>query len=569
MSQLVQAFTAQRQLRPEQWALSYWHAQTDKRRHFSNAELGQQVLRMASGLGQLAQPGERVLLLFEPGPEFAMAFWACLCAGVVAVPTYPPADPRTRSRFLDIAKDAEATVTLTTDKILKQSRLVRWFVGSLRRMRWSSVEQLQKASVETLPDVSEQALALLQYTSGSTARPRGVMLSHANVFANIQALDASRAHLGAERRESFVCWLPLYHDMGLISGVVMPLALGHQSTLLSPLHFLQKPVRWLQAIHDSRGSISAGPNFAFELCCRKVKDKELKDLDLSSWAVILNGAERILPETLQQFVARFAPCGVREEALYPSYGLAESTVFVSGPPAGSAPLFQSFDAQALRQHKVIALNATDTASNSPEIERLVGVGCLWNQAELAIVDPKQLSRCADDQVGEIWLRGPSVGQGYWQRPELNTEHFEAQIAGETDRWFRTGDLGFLWQGQLFITGRIKEILILHGQNYHPQPLERAIQNQEESFRPGNAAAFSVGHQAEKLVIVQEVRAGVKKSPQALEQAAREALRQDFALPLHDFVLLQAGDLPKTSSGKIQRGRAREMYLKGKFKPWKP
>ena len=407
MSQLVQSFMQQLEKRPDAHALGRWHHIQDKRTQMSYAQFGERVLRVASALSQQLQAGDRVLLLFEPGPDFAVAFWACLCAGMVAVPTYPPADPRTRNRFLDIAKDAEAAMTLTTDKILKQSRLVRWFVGSLRRMRWASVEDFEQSETQILAEVPQERLALLQYTSGSTDKPRGVMLNHSNVYANITALDMSRAQLpqGPERQESFVCWLPLYHDMGLISGVVMPLALGHRSTLLSPLHFLQKPVRWLQALSDVQGTISAGPNFAFELCLRKVKEEQLKGLDLNAWAVILNGAERILPETMERFYERFKQCGVRYEALFPAYGLAESTVFVTGLPAGSGPLQANFNAEALREHRVSEL----PHMSEIQTEALMGLGNCWNGGGLAIVDPDTRQRCAPDQN----RRNLVAGSQYW------------------------------------------------------------------------------------------------------------------------------------------------------------
>lgn len=562
MSALVDALLHQIDHQPGAQALGWWHAQPQQRQTLSYAQLGAAVDTLARALAAHTSPGGRVLLLFEPGLDFALAFWACLRAGRVAVPTYPPADPRTRGRFLDIAKDARAEVTLTSRAILKQSQLVRWLIGSLRRMRWHALEDLlSHTGSESLSTSPDDSLALLQYTSGSTASPRGVMLSHANLYANVMALNAARTAHG-ERDEHFVCWVPLYHDMGLISGVVMPLVLGFPSTLLSPLHFLQQPVRWLQALHDCKGTISAGPNFAYALCLRRVKPEQRAVLDLSHWHVALNGAEQVMPETLQQFAEAFAPCGLRPETLYPSYGLAESTVFVAGNPCGTSPVTLTVEADALQQHRVVPAAAADGSTRT-----LVSVGRAWQDARFVVVDPEAETPCAASTIGEIWLQGPSIGQGYWQRPDETARSFGARIAGTEGVWLRTGDLGFVWQDQLFITGRIKELLILNGQNYYPEPIEQAVQAADPDFRTGCGAAFAVGQNPEQLVLVQELRKQSLQSPQVLLQKAREAIHQSQGLPLSQLVLLPPGSLPKTSSGKVQRRRCQEAYLKGKYKRW--
>jgi len=562
MSDLIDALWRQAQTQPQGQALGFWQPDPAKRQRLSLAQFWDQVQRVASAMRQQLPAGSRVLLLFEPSIEFGVAFWACLRAGMVAVPTYPPADPRTRSRFLEIAKDAQADWTLTTRQILKQSQWVRWLIGSLRRMRWQALEDLLAHESLDLPAVADSELALLQYTSGSTASPRGVMLSHANLHANVTALNQARQQAG-DTPEHFVCWVPLYHDMGLISGVVMPLVLGYPSTLLSPLHFLQQPLRWLQAISEVRGTISAGPNFAYELCLRRVKPEQLAALDLSSWRVALNGAEAILPETLERFATFFAPCGFRREALYPSYGLAESTVFVCGPKPGQIPELATFDTEALQAHRA-------EPSAEPDARTLVSVGRCWNQGQVRIVAPDSSLPCEPGQIGEIWLSGPSIGRGYWQRADETEQSFAARIASEpeTGPFLRTGDLGFVWQEALFITGRIKELIIVHGQNYYPQPIEQLIQDADPAFRPGCGAAFAVGQNPERVVVVQEVRKQVTHTAQELEALARAALYEHLGLPLSELVLLPAGQLPKTSSGKVQRGRCRELYLKGKLKRWK-
>lgn len=563
MSELIDLFASHCQHKPSQEALSLWHHRLEHQKNLNYHDFSQSVYSVASALRTQANQGDRILLLFEPDIDFAIAFWACLVAGMVAVPTYPPGDPRTRERFFEIAKDSEAKITLTSAKILKQSRVVRWFIGSLRRMQWLSLDALQEHKPETMDPVPAEQLALLQYTSGSTDKPRGVMLSHNNLQANVQALSLAR-QTSPNQREHFVCWVPLYHDMGLISGVVMPLALGHSSTLLSPLHFLQQPLRWLKAISEKKGTISAGPNFAYELCLRRISDAQIEGLDLSSWRVALNGAENISPETLERFAERFAVCGFKAEALYPSYGLAESTVFVSGNPSGQKYTQLQVDSEALSHNKLVIQDHGATRA-------LVGLGHCWNQGEILIVNPETKHLCPENQIGEIWISGPSVGQGYWKKPEASKESFQAYVTGDdtSGPWMRSGDLGFVHEGQLYITGRIKELIIVHGQNYYPQPIEQAVQSASKAFRPGNGAAFSLGFSPEKLVVVQEIRKQSKADPEDLKRLAIESVLTQIGLPLHDFLPVAAGKLPKTSSGKLQRSRCRDLYLKGKFKQWKP
>lgn len=562
MSQLIDFYLEHNAQRGDEMALALWHPKPEQCRQLSAETFFQKVESVATGLCAQLKPGSRVLLLFEPGLEFAVAFWACLRSGMVAIPTYPPADPRTRERFLEIARDAEASLTLTTAAILKKSRVVRWLVGSLRRMRWRALEEWVQTAPADLPAVPAENLALLQYTSGSTERPRGVMLSHHNLWSNFQALEGARSHLPPEP-EHFVSWLPLYHDMGLFVGVIMPQLLGYPATLLSPLHFLQQPVRWLQVMSSVRGTLAAAPNFAYELCLRRVKDEHLAELDLSSWRVALNGAENVLPSTLERFYQRFAACGLRKGVLYPCYGLAESTVFVAGNPAGSDYTTLSLEAEALSENRVLLSEAVNA-------RQLVGLGHCWNQGKIAIVNPESLLRCAADQVGEVWISGPSVGSGYWQRLDVNERVFGAQIEGEADTgtWMRTGDMGFVHEDQLYLTGRIKEMIIVNGQNYYPQPIEMAVQEANPAFRPGNGVAFARGGNPEKLVVVQEVRQEVTTPVSELEELARAAVLKRVGLPLSEFILLPPGALPKTSSGKLQRRRCRELYLKGKLKAWK-
>lgn len=539
---------------------TFWHEQHQRREHLEGEQFVTRVKILAAALCRRYPPQSRILLLFEPGLEFPLAFWACLRAGMVAVPTYPPADPRTRSRLLEIVADAEACAVLTSSRILGRIRWLKWLVGSFRRMQWHALEDLLQENTSPLPETAETDLALLQYTSGSTARPRGVMLTHAQIYANIRAL-AEPWQLLPPMPEHFVIWLPLYHDMGLMAGVIFPLYIRASVSLLSPLYFLQKPHRWLLALSETQGTISAAPNFAYDLCVRKISPEQLQGLDLSHWRVTLNGAEMIQAETLQRFSALLKDCGFQSRCFYNAYGLAESTVFVTGGNPGHPPQIQGFDSHALSQHRI---------QPDPAGRLLVGLGHPWSDTRLAIVDSETGRRCAHDQVGEIWVQGSSVGSGYWKRPKETQHIFRARLADAPDQgfWLRTGDLGFIWQGQLYFTGRLKELIIRQGQNYAPQTIERAVQQASTWFRTGCGAAFSVGEFPERLVLVQEVRRGCDLSAQELEQLARQALAEKEGLSLDDLVLVTAGSLPKTSSGKLQRRLIQSLYDKGKLSLWK-
>lgn len=548
----------------EEIVYAQWHENPEKRINLRGTDVLQQVEAVAAGLAKRFPPQSRILLLFEPGLEFPLAFWACLRAGMVAIPTFPPADPRTRTRFLGIAEDAQAVAVLTSAPLLKLSKWVKWLVGSLRRMQWLALEDLAQENTgsqhSSLVQPQENDLALLQYTSGSTGTPRGVMLSHGNVYANLLSLVAPWQTMPPVQ-EHIVSWLPLYHDMGLMAGIVFPRFINARSTTFSPLYFLQKPRRWLMALSETQGTISCAPNFAFGMCLKKIAPEQTTGLDLSHWRISLNGAEAINPETLERFAERFGPAGFRNTAYYNAYGMAETAVFVSGGQPLDPPIVHSFEREALSQHQVVP-SATGRV--------MVGLGKTWGDTQLCIVDPETCQRLAPDQVGEIWIQGGSVGQGYWQRPAESLETFQAEIVDDPDarKWLRSGDLGFVFDNALFITGRRKELIILQGQNHSPQVIEQAVQKADPNFRTGCGAAFSVGESPEKLILVQEVRSECPLSAPELEKIARNALAEAEGLHLDELVLVESGALPKTSSGKIQRKHCQSAYLKGKLKKWK-
>lgn len=532
--------------------------QIAERRSFAAFE--QDVLALATQIAQTFKVGDRLLLLYEPGIDFCIALWACLVSGRIAVPVYPPGDPRTRERFFKVAKAAEASGVLTTKKIRDQISLARWLIPRLLRLKWLSTDlspDLSKSDpVHTdwaEPDLGQ--VALLQYTSGSTAEPKGVMLSHQSLQANFASLTAARLCGRPEAQERFVSWLPQYHDMGLVSGVLYPLVLGSVSVIMSPLDFLQKPVRWLQAISDFRGSLSCAPNFAYELCLKRITDEQMQGLDLSCWQIALNGAEPVRPETLRRFGERFAAWGFRPESLYPSYGLAESTVFVSGGIPQQVPLIRTFSQAGLLQQRALP------AAQADDRRELVSLGRCWGQSRLEIRDPDSGQVLPEGQIGEIYLAGPSLGIGYWREPELTQARFQA--AGQ-QTWLQTGDLGFVFAGDLFISGRQKDLIIVNGQNYSPADLEQTVEQAHPDCRQGCGVAFGVG-EPEKLVVVQEIRLTSSDSVAEIKAQIRADFALHWQLPLSVLLLVKAGSLSKTSSGKIQRRRCRALYLKNKFK----
>src|SRR4051812_47847830 len=378
------------------------------------------------------------------------------------------------------------------------------------------------------------------------------MVSHANILDNERMIQNAFA---TKPGSVIVGWLPLFHDMGLIGNVLQPLYAGVPCILMSPIDFLQRPLRWLQAISRYRATTSGGPNFAYDLCARKITPEQRAALDLSSWTVAFNGAEPIQPDTLDRFVEAFGPCGFRREAFYPCYGLAEATLIVSGGCPASAAATRCFGATHLKHHRVVEEDAT-----ASDARALVGCGQALAGQSLAVVDTATLARCEPDRVGEIWLAGPSVAQGYWEQPLETERSFRARLTdGGEGPFLRTGDLGFIHDGEVFITGRLKDLIIIRGRNYYPQDIELAAERSHPALRAGCSAAFSVEVDgAEQLAIVLEVdRQHRNPDAEALAGAIRMAIADQHALRVYAVVLIKHGSIPKTSSGKIQRHVCRD------------
>jgi 8-amino-7-oxononanoate synthase/acyl carrier protein len=530
------------------------------------ADVDRKARAIGAALQAMGMEGERALLLYPSGLDFVAAFFGCLYAGVTAVPAYPPRRNRNMARIDAIANDAEAKIALTTFEVLERVQTMIADTPALQRIRWRATDQWNDdlADQWRRPDVHGDTLAFLQYTSGSTGMPKGVMLTHSNLMHNSAMITYAFEH---SRSGSGCFWLPLYHDMGLIGGILQPLYMGQPNTLLSPTHFLQKPVRWLQAVSQSGATISGGPNFAYDLCAEKVTAEQKRALDLSRWTLAFNGAEPVRAETIERFSRAFAECGFRREAFYPCYGLAEATLIVAGGFKQSEPVIRNFRASALEQHVAEPVDGpastASAASGTDDVRALVGSGGNLLDQVIVIADPDTYERLPPNRVGEIWVSGPSVAQGYWRREEATHETFQGRLRDGRGPFLRTGDLGFLSDGELFVTGRLKDLIIIHGVNYYPQDIEQAIDKAHPNVKQGSSAAFSVGDSGEeRLVVVLETTRGRRLDFAEIIAAVRRRIAADFELAVSAVVLLKTGSIPKTSSGKIQRHACQAGYLAG-------
>ena len=607
---LVEVLRSRARHQPNQRAYTFLVDGESEEVHLTYAELDQQARAIAAGLQQMGIMGEgetlpapRVLLLYPPGLDFITAFFGCLYAGVVAVPSYPPRRKRASPRLEAIVQDAQPAVVLSDATI--RADMTHNPKPALMGLEWLVTDQTacplgishqlgeEEAALWQMPTLSSESLAFLQYTSGSTATPKGVMLTHGNLLHNLaiiqQGFEVTPNSVG-------VIWLPPYHDMGLIGGILEPLYVGMQVVLMSPIAFLQKPARWLRAVSHYKGTISGGPNFAYELCVEKITPQEQATLDLSSWEVAFNGAEPIRNETLERFVRAFAPVGFRREAFYPCYGLAEGTLIVSGGLKSALPMVYQVDHRALLENRVV---------ESADGMGLVGCGTSKLGQEILIVDPESALLCANGQVGEIWLKGVSVAKGYWNKPNATEDAFHAYLAeasaptpspssnsmeGEQQEaistegyhmpssfgspsilleegagpFLRTGDLGFLLDGELFITGRIKDLIIMRGRNHYPQDIELTAQESHIALQAHCGAAFSVEVEGqERVVIAFELKRRYRKADvEELGTAIRAAVAEVHELEVYAVVLIRPARMPKTTSGKVQRYACRKAFLEG-------
>lgn len=529
------------------------------------SELDRRANVIARELIDRGLSGQRALLLFPPCMDFVEAFFGCLYAGVIAVPGYPPRKNRSMDRIEGIAQDAGAAAALSVSYTVERTTAILEKDSRLSSLTWLATDTIINEADSASPKISLESsssldrVAVLQYTSGSTGTPKGVMLTHNNIMRNCslisRAFRSDRASVGAS-------WLPTYHDMGLIGGVLNPMFVGCSAYLMSPMMFMQRPIRWLRAISRYQVSISGGPNFAYDLCTQKVSDEDLVDLDLSHWKVAFNGAEPVRKATLDKFTERFGPCGFRQEAFYPCYGMAETTLFVTGGDPSEPVAVRCFDGSALDEKRVIA-----AAPDGDKGRFAVGCGKAWPEEDVLIVDPDTRTELPNNRVGEIWISSPSVAAGYWNKPEQSEETFRVRLAdGDGRNFLRSGDLGFWHKNELFITGRLKDMIIVRGVNRYPQDIEMTVESADRRLRSGASAAFAVDIDGrERLVIVSEVLRGQDDDWNEVIDAIRRSVTLQHELPPEGVVLVRSGSIPKTSSGKIQRHACREGFLDGTLK----
>ena len=529
-------------------------------------ELHLRARSIAACLQEMGACGERALLLYPAGLAYVEAFFGCLYAGVIAVPAPPPRLNRNAQRLQAMVTDSGAMIALTNAALLTKMESIATQIPELARLRWLATDTIDGSlgGIYLEPELSAESLAYLQYTSGSTSTPKGVMVTHGNVLHNSASIHRGFAHTPDSRA---LTWLPHFHDMGLIDGIIQPLYGGFPAILMSPASFLQHPLRWLEAVTRFQITHTGGPNFAYDLCVRRVNREQRARLDLRSWRVAYNGAEPVRFETLRRFADEFRECGFRWEAFYPAYGLAEATLKVTGGSSAESPVTCTVRSDALEQHHVVeALPEQDSTRT------LVGCGHAGLDTEIEIVDAETFTRCATEEVGEIWVHGPGVAAGYWRRPEETEAKFHARFAEADEResvsektYLRTGDLGFLNDGELFVTGRVKDLIIVRGRNLYPNDLELAVEQCHEALRAGGGAAFSLEVEGEeRLVIVQELEARRRVDTAALVELILQTLAEEFEVQPYAILLVKAGSVPKTSSGKIQRGACRIMFETGSF-----
>jgi amino acid adenylation domain-containing protein len=595
ISDLADLLTYRADLHPDKTAYIFLKDGEDEECRVTYQELNRRARAIAVRLQSIGIAGERALLLYPPGLNYVAAFFGCLYAGVIAVPLYPPHPARPErmlSRILGVIQNAQPCISLTISSIFAAASPFFSKIPGGKNIRWLVTDDISADTDSNWrkPAINGDSIAFLQYTSGSTGDPKGVMVSHKNLLCNSALIH--NAFQNPDNAHG-VIWLPPYHDMGLIGGILQPLYRGFPATILSPVAFLQKPLRWLQAISRYRGTVSGGPNFAFDFCVQKISPEDRENLDLSSWEIAFNGSEPVRAETMARFADAFRDCGFRKEAFYPCYGLAEATLFVSGGAKTELPVIAAYNSTALEKHQAVACSR-----HEENAQTLVGCGRISPELKAVIVNPETRRCCAPDDIGEIWISGDSIAKGYWQNPEETRETFHAYLSGTGEGPFlRTGDMGFVQKGELFVTGRRKDLIIIRGRNHYPQDIELTVERSYSMMRPGCSAAFSVETDGEeRLVVTAEIERCIsqrrrepdknypEKDPRGTDrrqpevdtgfspnvrqpvnfdeavEAVRRAVSEHHELQTYSVLLLKPGTIPKTSSGKIQRHLCKEGFL---------
>jgi acyl-CoA synthetase (AMP-forming)/AMP-acid ligase II/acyl carrier protein len=524
----------------------------------SFSELDREARRVAAKLQLALEKGDRALLCYAPGLEFLTAFLGCLYSGVIAVPIFPPTNERGIKRLESLVGDAGAKAVMTTSEIARATETQVKNLPELGKLRWISTDRLEKGTETDWMEFNpgDEDVAFLQYTSGSTGNPKGVIVTHRNITSNIRMIIQC---MEVSPETKMVSWLPVYHDMGLIGCLLMPVYAGISVVLMPPVAFIEKPLRWLAAISKYRGTLVTAPNFAYELCVRKVKPEQVHQLDLSSIKVMGNGAEPIRSDTLDRFSTLFAKAGFRSSAFFPCYGLAEATLIVSGGPVSLEPSRLSLEKSELESLRV-------RESSMPTAKTLVSCGRVCEGQQVMIVNPENGEPCGQGGIGEIWVAGPNVANGYWNKPEPTKNHFAASLKQKGKGFLRTGDLGFIWNSELYVAGREKDLIIVMGRNHYPQDIELTVERAHQAIRPGNVVAFAAeGSQREELWVVCELeRTAVESLPADLPNTILSAVAHEHELQIARIFFVKAGSLPKTTSGKLQRGLTKRKVSNGEI-----
>lgn len=543
---------------PHRLALTFSASGTEVQ-SFTYAELDQAARAVATSLQTQNCVGARAVILLQPSADYVLALLGCWYARVTAVPVYSPRKNVSNDRVRSILEDAGARVVMSTSSVIKELDTLQWAVGGSKPMVHVPVDQvdLQSADSWTESNVNGNTLAVLQYTSGSTGAPKGVRLQHRHLMKNSEMI-----HHAMDTKESDVAvvWLPPYHDMGLIGGILQPLFGGYPVHLMAPATFLQRPLRWLETISRYKGTVSAAPNFAYDLCTKRIKPEQLAQLDLSSWRLAANGAEPIRKATLDAFQAAFSPAGFSPSAFFPCYGMAETTLLIAAPDPHLSYVHLPVDRQALKNGRLM--------TGSDDTVDLVSSGVPAQDVSLCIVDPKTRQPLADGFVGEIWVAGPMVADGYWNNPEATQETFHAYLDNGIQPWLRTGDLGAVLERQIYVTGRIKDLIIVAGHNHYPSDIEATVMNAHFAVRAHGVAAFAVEDEGEeRLALVVELDKGWRDLDLSI---VREAIIAQVSLHhqlrVHALTFTSINTVAKTSSGKIQRGQTRDLLERGLIQP---
>lgn len=531
---------------------------------FTYQQMDRRARQIAKQLQSRTQPGDRVVINHLPGLDYIASFFGCLYASTVAVPVYPPRFNQKLDRLNSILKDCQPKAALTSKSILETVQPLIKDNPHFEAVDWVVTEDSSQLDVEGFEPIfpSLDDLAFIQYTSGSTSDPKGVMLTHGNLIANLECITD---RFQANENDVAVIWLPPYHDMGLIGGVLTPSYIGFPLVLMSPYAFLQRPLRWLQTITKYKATATGGPNFAYELCSRRITEEQKQTIDLSSLRLSFCGAEPIRADVVREFTNQFSVCGFTPQAFFPCYGLAEATLMVSAGEVGTSPTIRTVDGDTLEKQGLAV--EVDCETNNRGVRTFVGCGNAPSRHTLKIVDPVTLEECPEGAVGEIWFCGPSVAKGYWNRPADSEKTFGAKVRGGTGESFlRTGDLGFIKEGQLFVTGRLKDLLIFRGRNFYPQDIELTVAKSHEALRAGAGAAFSIlEREEEKLVIVHELdRSSRDANLDEVVEAIRQNVFETHGLNPYAISLIKTNSIPLTSSGKIQRHASRKLFLQGQL-----